>query len=94
MVARRCSRGVARDPARRPLTEPQARLRARRQERLRQRSVRSVMAICLWLLVLVQTRDHMREGQASSSTSEPRTPLHDADTIRLSLLPCLVVRST
>ena len=23
-----------------------------------------------------------------------RTPLHDADTIRLSLLPCLVVRST
>ena len=23
-----------------------------------------------------------------------KTPLHDADTIRLSLLPCLVVRST
>jgi hypothetical protein len=33
----------------------QARLRARRQERLRQRTVRSVMAICLWLLVLVRT---------------------------------------
>jgi len=40
-----------------------------------------------------QTRDHMREGQASSSTSEPRTPLHDADTRQLSLLPNLVVRS-
>jgi hypothetical protein len=40
-----------------------------------------------------QTRDHMREDQASSSPSAQRTPLHDADTIRRSLLPCLVVRS-
>ena len=40
-----------------------------------------------------QTRDHMREGQASYSTSEQRKLLHDADKIRLSLLPCLVGRS-
>ena len=40
-----------------------------------------------------QTRDHRREGQASSSTSAQRTPLHDTEKIRRSLLPCLVVRS-
>jgi hypothetical protein len=40
-----------------------------------------------------QTRDHLRAGQASSSPSAQRTPLHDADHIRLPLLPCLVVRS-
>jgi len=36
----------------------------------------------------------MREGQASYRTSEQRKSLHDADKIRLSLMPCLVVRST
>ena len=39
-----------------------------------------------------QTRDHRREGQAAYSTSEQRKPRHSTETIRRSLLPCLVVR--